>query len=168
MQATEQLPVLGLDTEGEPPLTAPELDHLVRSITGPVPPLVVLDIQALPAQAEARRQLVLRNRFAHQLLTLGSANTVIAAGLADRHHAVRQWRLLAGGLANGENAAEICRTMQRVRPAATDAPDSADQDAHAVAFTATALFSNLPADTLIQPGLLRQPVSRDDDHAGAR
>jgi hypothetical protein len=167
MQATAQLPVLGLDAEGKPPLTAPELDHLIRNITGPVPPLVVLDIQAPPAQTEARRQLVLRNRFAQQLLALGSVNTVIASGLADRHLADEQWRLLTAGFASGDTAARICQTMQRTRSAYIGSPDSAEREAYAVAFTATALFSNLSADTLIEPGLLRWPLLHDGNHAAA-
>lgn len=156
MQATAQMPVLGLDADDEPPLTAPEVDQMVRGITGAIPPLVILDVQAPPAQAEVRRQLVLRNRFAQQLLALGSVNTIIAGGLAGQL-AGEQWKLLATGLANGLNAAEICRDVQNSRP--YDTAGAADPDvaaeAHAVAFTATGLFTNLPADTLIEPGLLR-------------
>jgi hypothetical protein len=154
MNATEQLPVLGLDDGSGPPLTAPELDMLVQQLSHTVPPLVVLDVQAPPSPVETRRQLLMRNRFAHQLLTLGSVNTIIATGLAGRA-ASTQWQFIAEGLAGRQNAAEICRVIQRYQPAwIPDTGNAEDQDIHAVAFTATALFTSIQADSLIEPGLI--------------
>ncbi len=52
-------------------------------------PLVVLDITAPPRDSELVRQLLARNDFAHQLVGLGQAETVLAAGLADPEAAVQ-------------------------------------------------------------------------------
>jgi hypothetical protein len=151
MEATEQMPVLGLDVRNGPPLTAPELDLLVRRLSYNVPPLVVVDVQAPPGPVAIRRQLLMRNRFCHQLLALGSVSTVIATGLA-RRHAADQWGLITRGLAGARNAADICRDIQRHTYGQDASPD--ERDVYATAFTATALFTNLPADMLAEPGLI--------------
>jgi hypothetical protein len=152
MRATEQMPILGLNAEKGPPLTAPELDLLIQRLTDRVPPLVILDIQALPSLIEARQQLLLRNRFAHQLLALGSVTTIIASGLA-RRHAPAQRETLTGHLANGQSAADICRAIQ-LRPVPQLDGTAEDLDGYALAFPATALFTSLRPDTLIAPGLI--------------
>jgi hypothetical protein len=87
MEATEQMPVLDLEIAEGPPLTARQLDLLVQRLTGShignPPPIVVLDVFAPPSPVEVRRQLLMRNRFAQQLLALGSVGTIIATGLGD-------------------------------------------------------------------------------------
>lgn len=154
MEATEQLPVIGLDATSGPPLTAPELDLLVSNLTRTIPPLVVLDVQAPPGPVEIRRQLLMRNRFAHQMLALGGVSTILATGLTSTDPAA-QWRFIAEGLAKQRNAAEICRKIQLYSLKETREPVRAeDEDAHAVAFTATALFTSVHADSLLEPGLL--------------
>lgn len=172
MEATEQMPVLELEIRGEPPLTARQLDlmvqrltaqqfaMLVERLTGGVPPLVVLDIFAPPSPVEARRQLLMRNRFAQQLLSLGSVGTVIATGLGGLW-ASKQWELITTGLERGLNAAEICQNIQKAslseiqehpQPAAMDEAG----EAHAIAFPATALFTSVDPDRLVPPGLLSE------------
>lgn len=151
MEATEQMPVLGLDARSGPPLTAPELDLLVRRLSYNVPPLVVVDVQAPPGPVAVRQQLLMRNRFCHQLLALGSVSTVIATGLAGRDD-VAQWGFITRGLAERRNAADICRSIQQHECGENTSPN--ERDVHAAAFTATALFTSVPADMLTEPGLV--------------
>jgi hypothetical protein len=158
MEATEQMPILDLEIADGPPLTARQVDLVVQRLTPPggLPPLVVLDVFAPPSPVEARRQLRMRNRFAQQLLTLGSVGTVIATGLVTPRASHHQWDLLAQGLADGRTAARICQNIQRH---ILDAPERAatrDEaaDAHSIAFTATALFTSVHPDRLVPPGLL--------------
>jgi peptidoglycan hydrolase-like protein with peptidoglycan-binding domain/tetratricopeptide (TPR) repeat protein len=71
-----------LDRSEDVPVTA--LDHALYQISlrGHTP-LVVLDIAASPrVTSETVRQLLLRNDFAHQLLALGKAHSVLVTGLA--------------------------------------------------------------------------------------
>jgi hypothetical protein len=161
MEATEQMPVLDLETTDGPPLTARQLDLIVQRLTGPgagsPPPLIVLDVFAPPSQVEARRQLKMRNRFALQLLTLGSAGTIIATGLGGARASDEQWNLLTAGLAGGKNAAMICRGVQRhplPRRAGQSAAADEATDRHALAFPATALFTSVHPDRMVPPGLL--------------
>ncbi|MEV7038327.1 peptidoglycan-binding protein [Amycolatopsis sp. NPDC051061] len=71
-----------LERSEDVPVTA--LDHALYQISlrGHTP-LVVLDIAASPrVTSETVRQLLLRNDFAHQLLALGKAHSVLVTGLA--------------------------------------------------------------------------------------
>jgi hypothetical protein len=159
MEATEQMPVLDLETADGPPLTARQLDLIVQRLTGPgavSPPLVVLDVFVPPSPVEARRQLRMRNRFALQLLTLGSAGTIIATGLGAPQASSEQWGYVTGGLAGGKNAAMICRGIQRhpLLPAGPVTASDEATDAHAIAFPATALFTSVHPDEMIPLGLL--------------
>jgi cellulose synthase operon protein C len=154
MEATEQMPVLGLDLHSGPPLRATALDQIVQRMTGTVPPLVILDVQAPPSPVDVRRQLLLRNTFAHQLLGLDNVDTVIATGLEARRNAAVQWNPIARGLADGRTAAAITRQIQRVEPPPGARTDPAAGEAHAVACTASAFFTNIHPDVLRPPGLL--------------
>lgn len=158
MEATDEMPVLNLGTRNGPPITATQLDLLLQRLKGAVPPLVILDVVAPPSPVETRRHLLLRNRFAQQLLALGNVSTIIAARLADRY-ATDQWQDIADGFAKNNNAAEICRTIQLRRYRANRYESTGDEaDAHAVAFQATALFTNIHPGWLLQPGLLPGPA----------
>jgi cellulose synthase operon protein C len=157
MEATEQMPVLGLDVRGGPPLDAAEVDQMVRLMTRtrampPLVPLVVLDVQAPPSPADVRRQLLMRNRFAHQLIELGNVDAVIATGLEMRRDVTAQWEIITTGLARQRNAAEICREIQQIALA----PDvgQAAREAHLVANVGSALFTNVHPGVLVEPGLL--------------
>ena len=159
MRATAQMPVLGLDAGRQgPPLTAPELDLLIQRLTGTIPPLVVLDVQMPPGPGpgETSLQLGMRNRFAQQLLEMGSVNTIIATGLASDYDSA-QWEILTRGLAGSQNAAEICRAIQRYGKILVGPSTAGQQDVRAAAFAATALFTTIHADALIEPGLIRVP-----------
>ena len=158
MEATEDMPVLNLDTRKGPPMTAPQLDFLVQRLSKPVPPLVIIDVQAPPSPIEARRHLLMRNRFAQQLLALGTVSTIIASGLTDSY-ATEQWRYVARGLAEGQNAAEICRRIQMHKAARPESGSSSPSDARtrASVFQATALFTNIHPDWLLEPGLFTVP-----------
>jgi hypothetical protein len=149
MEATERMPMLGLDARGEPPLSAAEMDQIVARVSGKVSPLIILDVQAPPSPADVRRQLIMRNRFAHQLLALGNVDTILATGLGTRDEARRQWECIAGGLAQRLNAAEIARTIQRTEP------EAGQEDAlePSVAFAGTAFFAGVRPDVLVEPGL---------------
>jgi hypothetical protein len=155
MEATREMPVLGLDAHTGPPLRAAELNLLVQRLTGVVPPLVILDVQAPPSPVDVRRQLMLRNTFAHQLLSLGYVDTIIATGLEGRRRSGVQWETIAKDLARGANAATIARNIQRLPPTEAAGGDPvAAAEAHAIACTASALFSSVHPDVLAEPGLL--------------
>jgi hypothetical protein len=79
----------------------------------------------------------MRNRFAHQLMALGNTDTVIATGLDSDYEAITQWRHITRGVANGATVADICRDIQLQQPRLEDS-----DDAHAIAFQATALFTS--------------------------
>jgi cellulose synthase operon protein C len=151
MEPTAHMPVMGFGSASGMPVTAEEMDVLVRALTGNAPPLVVVDVLPPPSQGDIYRQLVLRNRFAHQLLGLGNVDTVIATGFEGGPPAERvQARRIAEGLAQGLTAGDICRSIQRHRP-----PDGQTGESELAAYQSTALFSGLPAGFPISPGLIR-------------
>jgi hypothetical protein len=102
----------------------------------------------------------MRNRFAQQLLSLGSVGTVIATGLGGLW-ASKQWELITTGLERGLNAAEICQNIQKASLSEIQEhpqPTAMDEagEAHAIAFPATALFTSVDPDRLVPPGLLSE------------
>jgi len=153
MEASAQMPVLGLVSG--PPLTVTALDEIVQKLTRITPPLVVLDVLALTRLADTRQQLLMRNRFAQQLLELGSTGTIIATGLARPQDTAAQWTAIASALAEQCTPAEICRRIQLL-PTADNRGSTSDREAHAVGCTATALFSGIRPEAMIEPGLLGQ------------
>jgi hypothetical protein len=116
---------------------------------GPVtPPLVVLDVLAPPHETELIRQLLLRNTLGQQILGLGGVDVVLATGLGTDHVRVAQLRSLAESLAGGANAAEIWRRQVGHDLARDFALETA------LPLAGTALFSAMPPDALMEPGLL--------------
>jgi hypothetical protein len=155
MESTARMPVLGLDARKGPPMSAAMLDVLVRGLGGPVPPLVVLDVQAPPSPVDAARQLLMRNQFAYQLMALGNVDTVIATGFETGRHTA-QWRCLTQGIAAGGNAVTICNQIQSLAaPAARTRVLSGDE--RLIAYQGTALFCGLPAEVVLTPGLVSTP-----------
>ena len=148
-----EFPVLG-DDGPEGPLSARALAQAVRRLTGAVPPLVVLDFTSPENPSALRRNLLVRNRFAHQLLALGGIDTIIATGF-EQDRETRQLECLAAEIAGGGNAASICRELRAIVPAGLPAgpgsggevPDSC------LPYWGTALFSSLPVDAIHEPGL---------------
>jgi hypothetical protein len=167
MEATEQMPVLNLEIAEGPPLTAPQLDLMVQRLTGEKqpPPLVVLDVVAPPSPVEARRQLLMRNRFAQQLLMLGTTGTVIATGLGDPQASTEQWALIAQTLAEARNPATVWREIRQRMDTTGEPPqvDDADREARAIAFGATALFTSVHPNLMVPPGLIPVPEANPDD-----
>ncbi|GLX92793.1 hypothetical protein [Herbidospora sp. NBRC 101105] len=102
------------------------------------PPLVVLDVLAPANRAEFHRQLLLRNRFAQELVRARFPVTVLAIGPAPgltRSVAVTD---VASSVAEGSTIPQLWRRLQSHGTTSED---------DAYAFTATALFSNVrPAD----------------------
>ncbi|HWO66236.1 MAG TPA: hypothetical protein VNO31_40005, partial [Umezawaea sp.] len=122
-----------------------DLDHAVHqlSLRGHTP-LVVLDVAAAPHfTSETVRQLLLRNDFAHQLLTLGRAHSVLATGLATEDHAaVAQNELVEALGIDAVTPDEVVRRLQA---------RSTDDTRH------TALFTALRPDLMPRVSPERQP-----------
>jgi hypothetical protein len=77
-----------------------DLDHAVYqlSLRGHTP-VIVLDVAAAARfTSETVREMLLRNDFAYQLLTLGKAHSVLATGLANAEHAADAQQELVGAL----------------------------------------------------------------------
>jgi peptidoglycan hydrolase-like protein with peptidoglycan-binding domain len=127
------------------PLAASVIDEFVRCLTGVVPPLVILDIAAPATAHETARQLLLRNEFAHQLMQLGATWTLIASGLAGGTLRTTQLEHLAAVFRPGADVAAVCARLQ-ASATHRDATLAAQ-----LAFTATALFTAIPPDALIEP-----------------
>ncbi|MFC3456358.1 peptidoglycan-binding protein [Amycolatopsis speibonae] len=90
------------------------LDHALYqlSLRGHTP-LVVLDIAAAPRfTSETVRQLLLRNDFAHHLITLGRAHSVLATGLATGSRAAEAQTELVTALSNpGKTPADVVEEL---------------------------------------------------------
>jgi peptidoglycan hydrolase-like protein with peptidoglycan-binding domain/tetratricopeptide (TPR) repeat protein len=107
---------LGWSQERPDVVPVSDLDHAVYqlSLRGHTP-LVVLDVAAAPHfTSETVRQLLLRNDFAHQLLTLGRVASVLATGLATEDYAAVAQRELVKALGTAAvTPDEVVRRLQR-------------------------------------------------------
>jgi hypothetical protein len=149
VRAEKELPAMGT-SDGLPPIAAPALAAAVSQLSGAVPPLLVLDFLAPHAEAELRRHLLLRNRFAHQLLALDVVDTVLAAGLEPTGSSL-QLDLLVHELARSGNAAAACRAIRSYTPPGTS---ESELNRENLPYWATALFSCLPPAAILEPGLI--------------
>ena len=129
-------------------LPATGVSDLAQAVGPVTPPLVVLDVLAPPHETEVIRQLLLRNTLCQQILGLGGVDVVLATGLGTDYVRVAQLRSLAESLASGANAAEIWQ--RQVRHNLTRMPALETN----LPLAGTALFSALPPDALMEPGLL--------------
>jgi len=111
---------LGWSQERPDVVPVSDLDHAVYqlSLRGHTP-LVVLDVAAAPHfTSETVRQLLLRNDFAHQLLTLGRVHSVLATGLATEDYAAVAQRELVKAL--GSDAVTPDEVVRRLQSQSTD------------------------------------------------
>jgi tetratricopeptide (TPR) repeat protein len=100
--------------EASDTITVTDLDRFVsRMAAGRRPSLVVLDIARPARPSEVVRQLLLRNDFAFQLATLGSAPVVLATGLTLPGDP-GQVEVLVNSLRDGWTPAEVARGLQRL------------------------------------------------------
>jgi hypothetical protein len=141
--SVEGLPLMGVPRDGSA-VSERELDSLVRACTDRVPPVVILDPLAPTSSSldEVRRQLAQRNMFAHRLLALGGADTVIATGF-ERPAANQQPRALAAAFTDRATPATACRAIRSRAPSGPAA----------LPYEATALFSGLQPQMMYEPGL---------------
>jgi len=123
------------------------ISELARA-AGSMMPLVVIDVLAPPHPSELIRQLLLRNTLCQQLLDLRDIGVVLATGLGTDYVRLAQLRSLAESLAGGENAAETWRRQVRHDLASESELETV------LPLAGTALFSALPPDALMEPGLL--------------
>ena len=151
VRADREVPTFGMHDGGEP-LTAKALSSALRQLTGTTLPLVVLDFTTSGNPADLRRHLLLRNRFAHQLLGLGCVDTLIAAGF-EPGRATRQLECLAMEIARRGNAAAVCRAIRAVESHNAGLQWNSEMSDECLPYWATALFSSLPPDALYEPGL---------------
>lgn len=111
---------LGWSQERPDVVPVSDLDHAVYqlSLRGHTP-LVVLDVAAAPHfTSETVRQLLLRNDFAYQLLTLGRVHSVLATGLATEDYAAVAQRELVKAL--GGNAVTPDEVVRHLQERSTD------------------------------------------------
>jgi hypothetical protein len=73
-----------------------------------------LDVPSPPGQTEILRQLFLRNSFATELFSPGSAEAVLGVGLGDYESQRAQSEELIWMLTRGENVGEIARRLRQL------------------------------------------------------
>jgi hypothetical protein len=137
-------PALDLAGSGDPAdaVGAADLEVLAWAFSADRFPLFVFDTPGSTSSLETVRHLLLRNYLAGQLLALGHVPVVLATGLALGHRRARQLDVLAQALAAGKPPAVIWQRLTQAADAGT--LDDLDGLEEAVAFLATALFSQLP------------------------
>jgi hypothetical protein len=136
------------ESESAEAFHATGISELVRAGGPTMSLLVVLDVLAPPKPTELIRQLLLRNMLCQQLLDLHGIGVVLATGLGTDYVRVAQLRSLAESLARHENAAEAWRRQVGHDLASESALEAV------LPLAGTALFSALPPDVLLEPGLL--------------
>ncbi|GAA2752999.1 hypothetical protein [Kitasatospora cinereorecta] len=132
------------------PVPVAGLHYVLQQLSPAAAPLVVLDIIASPSEYETIRQLLLRNQFATELMSLGPESVVLATGLAAPEAVEVQRQALAAGFAADCGAAEVCRRLR-----AQWSPSMSRAVRQAIPSLGTALFSSVSPDALMEPGLLR-------------
>ena len=98
---------------------------------------------------------MLRNRFAHQLLSLGDVDTILAAGL-ETEQSARQLDTLAEEFRRGGNAATACRAIRNLASASANQISDTEAAVKGLPYLSAAVFSSLPADALYEPGLFNR------------
>ena len=120
--------------EGAAELSVSALSELVYQLMrGGSLPLLILDVPLPTTLSEALRALSARNSLAHQLMSLGAVQALLATGLADPYDQIEILGGVIDGLSAGLDVAEVTRRVHRGRPA--DAGDVRT----ALAFAGTAL-----------------------------
>jgi hypothetical protein len=148
LQSSARTPALNFGEYGsERALSAVGISELVQATARDQQPLVVLDVLTPATGTEQIRQLLLRNIFCDHLVRLGQVSTVLGTGLALEHERAMQLGDLIESLAGQENAADAWRRLIRPR---VPPPIAVEE---AIPGIGTALFSTLPPDAVMDPGI---------------
>jgi hypothetical protein len=148
LEVSARTPVLNFGEYGSSgALSAVSVSELVQATARDLQPPVVLDVLTPATGTEQIRQLLLRNIFCDHLVRLGQVSTVLGTGLASEQERGVQLGDLIQSLVGQENAADAWRRL--IRPWGPP-PISAET---AVPEIGTALFSTLPPDAVMDPGI---------------
>ena len=148
LEVSARTPVLNFGEYGSSgALSAVSISELVQATARNQQPLVVLDALTPSTGTEQIRQLLLRNIFCDHLVRLGQVSTVLGTGLAPEQDRAVQLGDLIQSVVGQENAADAWRRL--IRPWAP-APISAETGVPEIG---TALFSTLPPDAVMDPGI---------------
>jgi hypothetical protein len=150
LETSKRTPVLNFGEPGSSEaLSAARISELVQSIATGLPPLVVLDVLTPASAREQIRQLLLRNVFCDELTRLGKVHAVLGTGLAPEYARAAQLDVLVRSLADRENPAGVWQRLVGLGPPGPNPPALET----AIAELGTALFSYLPPDALMEPGI---------------
>ena len=148
LEIPARTPVLSFgESDPSGALSAAGVSELVQGTAGDRPPLVVLDVLTPATDSERIRQLLLRNVFCDQLVRLGHASTVLGTGLAPEQTRAIQLSDLVRFLVYQESAADAWPQLT-----GPGGPPPASVEL-AIAELGTALFSRLPPDAVMNPGI---------------